>query len=67
MKFIVDSLPYYGGECPFSVLYDSICYENKTNCPRHWDKEFICSDDNPHECKYLKEIVGEEVKWQLKS
>ena len=30
MKFIVDSLPYYGDDCPFSALYDNICYENKT-------------------------------------
>lgn len=52
MKFIVDSLPYYGDDCP----YGSICYENKTNCPRYWNKEFICSNDNPHECKFLIEF-----------
>lgn len=56
MKFIVDTLPYYGDECPFSATYDSICYENKIKCPRYWDKEFICSNDNPHECKFLIEF-----------
>ena len=57
MKFIVDSLPYYGDECPFSAfVYDSICYDNKTKCPRYWDKEFICSNDNPHECEFLIEF-----------
>lgn len=56
MKFIVDSLPYYGDKCPLSASYDSICYENKTKCPRYWDKEFICSNDNPHECELLIEF-----------
>lgn len=60
MKFIVDSLPYYGDECPFSApKYDSICYlchEDRAKCPRYWDKYFICSDDNPHECEYLIEF-----------
>lgn len=55
MKFIVDTLPYYGDECPFSAKYDNICYENKIKCPRYWDKEFICSNDNPHECTFLIE------------
>lgn len=41
MKFIVDNLPYYGDDCLFSASYDSICYENKTKCPRYWNKEFI--------------------------
>lgn len=60
MKFIVDSLPYYGDECPFCVpRYDSMCYishNNRVKCPRYWDKDFICSDDNPHECNYLIEF-----------
>mgnify|MGYP003546310052 CR=1 FL=1 len=53
MKFIVDILPYYGDECPFC---NSICYENETNCPRYWDKEFVCSNDNPNECEFLIEF-----------
>lgn len=57
MKFIVDELPYYRDECPFSSFaYGNFCFANKTNCPRYWDKEFICSDDNPHECTYLIEF-----------
>lgn len=53
MKFIVDELPYYGEDCPFSAfVYDDACYE----CPRYWDKYFICSDENPHECSYLIEF-----------
>lgn len=59
MKFIVDSLPYYGDDCPFCVPeYDSIRYigyVDRVKCPRYWDKYFICSDDNPHECEYLIE------------
>lgn len=55
MKFIVDSLPYYGGECPFDTpKYDSVC--RMTKCPQIWDKEFICSENNPHECEYLIEF-----------
>lgn len=51
MKFIVDSLPYYGERCPFF----SICKTSSFECPRHWDKDTVCSDANPRECEWLKE------------
>ena len=52
MKFIVDELPYYHDECPLMKL----CWEaDSDNCPRCWDKHKVCSDDNPHECLWLKE------------
>lgn len=53
MKFVVDELPYYGEFCPFQ----SMCYDNANNdkCPRYWSKYKICSDDNPHECRFLIE------------
>lgn len=51
MKFIVDSLPYYGDICPFENL--KIC--NQSDCPRNWSKYYVCSDKNPHECELLKE------------
>ena len=49
MKFIVDELPYYEEFCP---LY-TICWHH--DCPRHWDKYKVCSDNNPHECLFLVE------------
>lgn len=54
MKFIVDSLPYYGDSCSFA----SACLnrQDRDKCPRYWNKYFICSDDNPQECKYLIEF-----------
>ena len=52
MKFIVDELPYYHDECPLMKL---CCESNSDNCPRSWDKYRVCSDDNPHECSWLKE------------
>ena len=59
MKFLVDSLPYYGEDCP--MMMNNLCnlcmFEIYRLCPREWDKEFVCSDDNPHECPCLKEIV----------
>lgn len=55
MKFIVDTLPYYGDECPFDISeYDNVCRMAK--CPKYWDKEFICSKNNPRECEYLIEF-----------
>ena len=58
MKFIVDKLPYYGDDCP--LMFSDFCASSSTNsCPRFWDKEFVCSDKNPHECPWLKEIVKE--------
>lgn len=58
MKFLVDTLPYYEGFCPFCEcvkVLTCLCSETP-DCPRHWDKEYVCSDDNPHECEMLKEI-----------
>lgn len=56
MKFLVDSLPYYVDYC----LLESACCDACTEyCPRYWDKEFVCSDENPHCCRWLRE---EEVK-----
>ena len=56
MKFLVDSLPYYGEAC--TMLLNDLCMvESFRLCPRYWDKEFVCSDENPHECPWLKEIV----------
>lgn len=53
MKFVVNELPYYEELCPFW----EICYDNASNdkCPQHWSKYKICSDDNPHECRFLIE------------
>lgn len=53
MKFVVDELPYYEEFCPFREM----CYDNASNdkCPQHWSKYKICSDDNPHECRFLIE------------
>lgn len=53
MKFIVDELPYYSDGCPLiTVCHDS----HRSICPRNWDKYKVCSDDNPHECLWLKEV-----------
>lgn len=57
MKFLVDSLPYYGEDCPFREI--CLSYENLVKCPRHWDKYKVTSDENLHECKYLIEQTGE--------
>lgn len=53
MKFVVDELPYYGEFCPFWEM----CYDSGSDdkCPQHWSKYKICSDDNPHECRFLIE------------
>ena len=54
MKFLVDSLPYYGEFCPF----EEKCYEKgHHDCPRYWSKYKVCSDENPGECEFLVEIV----------
>ena len=55
MKFIVDSLPYYGEPCPHSWTLGGNCYSSDEYCPRKWSKEKVCSDENPHECEWLKE------------
>lgn len=52
MKILVDSLPYYYDDCPFTY----VCYMcDEKECPRTWDKYFVTSEENPHECLYLKE------------
>lgn len=51
MKFLVDSLPYYQEYCPFW------CYCSDKDCPTMWAKEKVCSEDNPHECEWLREKV----------
>lgn len=56
MRFLVDSLPYYHEYCPL----EGVCIEcAPEQCPRCWDKEFVCSDENPHCCRWLRE---EEAK-----
>ena len=56
MRFLVENLPYYYDNCPF---VDDCIDAGTMNCPRHWDKEFVCSDENPHCCRWMRE---EEVK-----
>lgn len=58
MKFLVDTLPYYGEVCPFSNRFDAPihCYSSVESCPRHWDKYKVCSDENPRECELLREV-----------
>ena len=53
MKFVVDELPYYGEFCPFWEM----CYDSASDdkCPQNWSKYKVCSDDNPHECRFLIE------------
>ena len=41
MKFIVDSLPYYGEDCPFVLECEG------EHCPRYWEKCEVTSIDNP--------------------
>lgn len=53
MKFVVDELPYYGEFCPFWEMCSDNASDDK--CPRYWSKYKICSDDNPHECRFLIE------------
>ena len=57
-KFLVDELPYYGDECIFFIT--GMCYQNNEDCPRYWDKYKVTSEDNPHECLWLKEYKGEQ-------
>lgn len=53
MKFLVNGLPYYEADC----MFESICEDSFPDamCPRHWSKDKVCSDENPHECNYLME------------
>lgn len=55
MKFLVDELPYYGDYCPFASKEKCYASVMTNECPRHWDKYKVCSDENPHECELLKE------------
>ena len=57
-KFLVDELPYYGDDC--SLLMIGICHPNEYDCPRHWNKYKVSSEENPHECLWLKEYEGEQ-------
>ena len=61
MKILVDELPYYGDPCPFAYDYSEICYLSRMSpeCPRNWNKYKVTSNDNPHECELLKEVVNE--------
>lgn len=60
MKFLVDSLPYYGGACPF--LSNNLCIDFVYGeCPIFWGEDKVCSDGNPHECEWLKEITHNEM------
>lgn len=57
MKFIVDSLPYYGDNCPFYAKCGQI------DCPKRWDNKYIYSDLNPHKCEHLieyKQFIKEQ-------
>lgn len=55
MKFIVDSLPYYGGLCPFhNDCYQAECHD----CPAGWDKYKVYGEygqENPRQCEHLIE------------
>lgn len=56
MKFLVDSLPYYGESCPFEErCYEGALVQGHSNCPRYWSKDKICSDENPGKCEFLVE------------
>ena len=52
-KFIVDELPYYGDLCLIDDI--GLCHHTIDECPKYWSKYKVCSDDNPHECIWLKE------------
>jgi len=51
MRFLVDELPYYGEIC----LFEEKCDESYSGCPKYWSKDFICGENNPHQCTYLIE------------
>ena len=56
MRFLVDELPYYEDFCPFEERCGS-----DADCPMYWNKDYICSGDNPHCCNYLieKGVINE--------
>lgn len=60
-KFLVDALPYYNYECIFAE--HGYCFDaHSDHCPMSWDKYFVCSDENPHECTWMKELRITEVE-----
>ena len=56
-KFIVDELPYYGDLCLIDDI--GLCNHTIYECPKYWSKYKVFSDDNPHECIWLKESEQE--------
>ena len=59
MKFVVDQLPYYEDNCPLGPICRDI--NDPISCPRKWSKYKVTSDENPHECKLLKELEEKNV------
>lgn len=53
MKIFVNELPYYEELCPLYMMCGDNASDDK--CPRYWSKYKICSDDNPHECRFFIE------------
>lgn len=60
MKFLVDELPYYESFCPLYMMCGDNASEEK--CPKYWNKDKVCSHDNPHECCLLIEAGGVALK-----
>lgn len=59
MKLVVNTLPYYGEECICAETGFCAHRNDKDVCPRFWDKHFINSESNPHECRCLTELEKE--------
>lgn len=58
MKFLVDSLPYYGEFCPFiEKCYKMSLIRGPIDCPRYWSPDKVCSDKNLGECELLAEVA----------
>ena len=55
MKILVDSLPFYMVECPFT---DNCPDSESGRCRRYWSKYDVV--DNGHECYWLKEQGDEQ-------
>ena len=55
MKILVDQLPYYNDFCPFWMMCRDHVDEEK--CPIYWGKYKVCSDENPHECMFFRELI----------
>ncbi len=57
MKFIVNELPYYKNYCPL----EPTCPDGSSEeCPRQWSKYKVCSNENSHECYFLREQSRKE-------